>query len=166
MRLAALFIAGTTLVAMPAPSFAQNHAAHSAHAVHDSIMMPIKAMFDGMRTRDTALMRSAFAPGAMLAQPPRPGQPLKFETVDGFIASVVGAPAGTTLDEKLFDPEIRVDGPLASVWTFYTFTAGEYSHCGVDAFHLMRTAGGWKITTVADTRRRTGCEVTGKKPAG
>ena len=167
MRLFAITGLVASVVTFPVAVPAQDHTAHQAHAshaLHDSIMVPIKALFDGMRTRDTALMRSAFAPGALLAQPPRPGQPLAFETVDGFIATVSGAPAGPAWDEKLYDPEIRVDGSLASVWTFYTFTAGDYSHCGVDAMHLLRTPSGWKITTLADTRRRTGCEVTGKKP--
>ena len=163
-----MLAAMSAIVVTASPIAAQDHSAHQAHpshALHDSVMAPIKALFDGMRTRDTTLMRSAFAPGALLAQPPRPGQPLKFETVDGFIATVSGAPAGPAWDEKLYDPEIRVDGSLAAVWTFYTFTAGDYSHCGVDAFHVLRTASGWKITTLADTRRRTGCEVAGKKPA-
>jgi hypothetical protein len=53
---------------------------------------------------------------------------------------------------------VHVDGGLASVWTEYAFYVGErLNHCGVDAFHLVRTAEGWRIIDLADTRRREGC---------
>jgi hypothetical protein len=40
----------------------------------------------------------------------------------------------------------------------YRFYVGErFSHCGVDSFHLVRTADGWRIVDLADTRRREGC---------
>lgn len=133
--------------------------------LRDSIMAPIKSLFDGMRTRDTAMMRSAFAPGTVLTQLPRPGQPVKFETIDGFLTSVASGPPGPSFDEQIYDPEVRVDGALAAVWTFYTFKAGDYSHCGIDAFHLVRATNGWKITALADTRRQQGCGVDGKTKA-
>lgn len=38
------------------------------------------------------------------------------------------------------------DGDVAVVWADYVFEVdGERSHTGVDAFHLVRTADGWKI---------------------
>ena len=57
-----------------------------------------------------------------------------------------------------FDPEVRIDGGLATVWAEYTFRVNDtISHCGVDAFQLVRTGDGWKILFVSDTRRTTGC---------
>ena len=161
-----VFAAVSTLVVLASPVAAQDHKAHPSHAVHDSVMAPIKALFDGMRTRDTALMRSAFAPGAMMGGVPRAGQPVRFEQVDGFLKAIAGAPAGTLLDEQLYDVDVRIDGGLASVWAFYTFSLGErFSHCGVDAFQVVRTDAGWKITALADTRRQQDCSVEGKKKA-
>jgi hypothetical protein len=47
------------------------------------------------------------------------------------------------VDERLRNPVIRVDGALASVWIEYSLYVGErFVHCGVDAFHLVRTAEG------------------------
>ena len=44
------------------------------------------------------------------------------------------------LDERLFDLEVRVEGGLATVWTRYDlYVDGEHSHCGVDAFSLIKT---------------------------
>jgi hypothetical protein len=34
---------------------------------------------------------------------------------------------------------------------------GEFSHCGVDAFHFARMSAGWQITGLAYTVRRQGC---------
>jgi hypothetical protein len=62
------------------------------------------------------------------------------------------------LDEVLHDVEVRVDGPLATVWTYYDFFAGgEFSHCGYDAMQLLKVRGDWKIVALADTRRTEGC---------
>jgi hypothetical protein len=148
-----------------APVAAQDHAGHAGHhaapALHDSIMAPIKAMFDGMRAHDSAMVRSAFVAGGQFSRPPAPGQAHGYTTLDEFVAAV-GRP-GAPWDERIFDAEIREDGGMASVWTFFTFQLGErFSHCGVNAFLLVRTGDGWKISGLADSNRRTGCEVEGR----
>jgi hypothetical protein len=44
------------------------------------------------------------------------------------------------------------------VWTEYDFHLGDkFSHCGVDAFHLLKTSAGWKVVALSDTARREGC---------
>ena len=46
----------------------------------------------------------------------------------------------------------------AVVTVDYSFYAGErFSHCGIDAFQLFKSADGWKIFQLTDTRRTTGC---------
>ncbi len=54
--------------------------------------------------------------------------------------------------ERGFEPEVRVQGHLATVWLPYDFYIdGELSHCGVDAFILLRTDEGWRIASIAWT---------------
>jgi ketosteroid isomerase-like protein len=54
--------------------------------------------------------------------------------------------------ERGFDPEVRVQGHLAMVWLPYDFyTNGQWSHCGVDAFILLRRPEGWRIASIAWT---------------
>lgn len=54
--------------------------------------------------------------------------------------------------ERGFDPEVRVQGHLAMVWLPYDFYVdGEWSHCGVDAFILLRRPDGWRIASIAWT---------------
>jgi len=61
-------------------------------------------------------------------------------------------------DERIYDVQVRVDGNLAQVWAPYTFYLdGKISHCGVDALQLLKDPSGWKVTQLADTRRRDNC---------
>jgi hypothetical protein len=148
-----------------APMAAQEHSAHAGHhpapALQDSIMAPVKAMFDGMRAHDSAMVRSAFVPGAQFSRPPAPGEAHGYTTLEQFLGAV-GRP-GAPWDERIYDAEIREDGGMATVWTFFTFHLGErFSHCGVNAFQLVRTGEGWRISGLADSNRRAGCEVEGR----
>ena len=57
--------------------------------------------------------------------------------------------------ERIWDPEVRVSGDLAAVWAPYDFyVGGSFSHCGEDAFHLVRAAGDWRIAAVSYTIAR------------
>lgn len=127
-------------------------------AVSDSIMVPIRAMFRGMYAHDSAMVRSAFVPGAQFSRPPRPGRPHAFTSVDQF-AAAVGRP-GEPWDEQIYNIEIQEDAGMAAVWTFFRFSLGtKFSHCGVNAFLLVRTGEGWKISGLADSNRTTDCDV-------
>ena len=51
--------------------------------------------------------------------------------------------------ERFWDPDVMLYGRLATVWTPYDFYAnGEFSHCGVNNFSMLRTDDGWIITGV------------------
>lgn len=57
---------------------------------------------------------------------------------------------GKGFTERGFRPTVHVSGPLAMVWLPYDFYRdGKWSHCGVDAFTLLKTASGWRIATLS-----------------
>jgi hypothetical protein len=148
-----LLIVCACMVAVTAPLSAQSMAPSSAR---DSVYAVVTRLFDGMRTRDTASMRAAFASSAALTSVTAAG--VRSDAIDSWIASVGSAPAGVVLDERLGDHVVQVSGDLASVWVDYWFFVGDrFSHCGVDAFVLARVGGEWRILSVADTRQREGC---------
>jgi hypothetical protein len=61
-------------------------------------------------------------------------------------------------DERISFETVKIDGPLAIVWAPYNFFFnGQFSHCGMDSFQLVRFGKEWKIQYIIDTRRRTGC---------
>jgi ketosteroid isomerase-like protein len=60
------------------------------------------------------------------------------------------APITRKITERGFRPEARVSGPLAMVWYPYDlYIDGQWSHCGVDVFTLIRTEGRWRIATMS-----------------
>jgi hypothetical protein len=117
----------------------------------------VDRLFDAMRERDVEKMRSVFADEARMFGLNAQGA-VQVTTAADFIASIARVPEGVVLDEVLGDVEIRIDGPLASVWTYYDFYAGnDFSHCGYNAFQMLKTGGEWKVAAITDSRRREGC---------
>ena len=120
----------------------------------------VQKLFDGMRARDTVMMKSVFAPGAqLLGLAQRDGATaMRALPAEQFVGSIASAQPGELI-ERVYDPVVKIDGNLASYWAFYTFHVGErFSHCGVDAVLLLKFPEGWKIASLADTRRQEGCE--------
>jgi len=133
----------------------------NAQTEEEAVKTPIKALFDGMRKADTALMRSAFASNAILQTITKSKEGkvgVKTESLDGFIASIATVKEGA-LDERIKYDEIKVDADLAIAWTPYQFYyKSAFSHCGVNSFQLVRIDGQWKIQYLIDTRRKQGCD--------
>jgi hypothetical protein len=149
-RALTVVVASLIFAAVAAPSSAQDS---EEQAVRDVVTR----LFDGMRTRDTTMMRSVFAEPAQFFSLGQDGA-IRVDTPDDFLKMIAGAPAHLVLDEVLHDVEVRIDGPLATVWTYYDFFAGaDFSHCGYDAMQLLKVHGEWKIVALSDTRRRQGC---------
>ena len=127
-----------------------------------AILTTVQKVFDAMRTRDTVLLASAFDTSARLVAVSTRGTPAVSQTtVAEFGAAIARAPAGDVWNERIFEPDVRIDGPVAQVWAYYTFHRNAaFSHCGVDAFMLLRVGAEWKITQLADSRRTQGCTHT------
>lgn len=52
--------------------------------------------------------------------------------------------------ERGFAPSARVSGGVAMVWMPYDlYVNGAWSHCGADVFTLVKTAGSWRIASMA-----------------
>jgi hypothetical protein len=54
------------------------------------------------------------------------------------------------ITERGFGAQVSVSGALATVWMPYDlYIDGAWSHCGVDAFTMLKVAGRWQIATMA-----------------
>jgi hypothetical protein len=128
----------------------------AAQGAADEALSVVRRMFDSMRAQDTAAMRAMLHSSVrLIATTTNPqGQPAyRSVPIDAWLGSIARAPG--KLDERIYDPEVRVDDNLATVWTRYDFFVGDnFSHCGYDSFQLARLGGAWKIIQVADTQRR------------
>ncbi len=149
-----LVIALTAVVLFPAtPVAAQSPTTSPEHAAAYAV---VTGLFDGMRARDTAAMRTTFESNAVLQSLTPTG--VKSDGIEGWLRSVGAAPTGTLIDERLANPVVHVDADLASVWVdYWLFVGDRFSHCGVDAILLAKREGSWRIFSVVDTRRREGC---------
>lgn len=150
------------LVAIALLSPASGAVAQDAAADRSAILTAVQKVFDAMRTRDTALLSQAFDSTARLVGVSARGTPaLTLTAPSQFGASIARAPAGDVWNERIFDPEVRIDGTVAQVWAYYTFHRNAtFSHCGVDAFMLAKVGTAWKITQLSDSRRTQGCTHT------
>ncbi|HEX2202738.1 MAG TPA: nuclear transport factor 2 family protein [Longimicrobium sp.] len=126
---------------------------------HAAVVAAANGLFDAMRARDTAAIRAMFLPSAPIVSIGRRqnGEAVvEAQGVGDFLPQIAAAPG--TLDERMWDPEVRVDGDLATLWAPYDFHfGGEFSHCGVDTFQLVRVDGRWRIAALSYTGRREGC---------
>ena len=124
-----------------------------------AILATVQKVFTAMRTRDTALLRQAFDTSArLLGVSARGPATVRLTAPAVFGSAIASAPAGDVWNERIWDPEVRIDGDVGQVWAYYTFHRNNtFSHCGVDAFMLLKVGSEWKITQLADSRRTTGC---------
>jgi hypothetical protein len=151
---AVALLLASVLVASPPPVQAQT--------AEREVVSVIEKFFEGMASRDTSMMRSTVdATARLMGMSTQNGvTSIRAIAMDQFITSIGNSPRDRPAAiERIYAPEVRIDGNLAQVWTFYTLHVGErFSHCGIDAFHLLRTEQGWKIVNVADTRRTENCD--------
>lgn len=121
----------------------------------------IRSLFEGMKTKNAEQVSAAFySEGLMQTVQAKPeGSTVASNAVADFVKRIATTPAETTLDERILDYQIKVDGTMASAWTPYRFYVnGNFSHCGVNSFQLVKMADGWKIVYIIDTRRKEPCE--------
>lgn len=133
----------------------------SAQSAEDSVKAAVNKLFEGMKNSDAALLRSAFADSAVLQTISRNKEGktiIQSEDVNAFANFISKQPKGAA-DERIVFDLIKIDGPLAIVWTPYKFYFNTvFSHCGVNSFQLVKVDGDWKIQYLIDTRRKKGCE--------
>ena len=131
-----------------------------AQSAEDSVKTVINNMFTAMKNADTILLKSCFADSMVLQTISRDKEGkllVRNDAPSGFIDFISKETPGNA-DERIRFETVKIDGPLASVWTPYHFYyKGQFNHCGVNSFQLVRFNGVWKIQYLIDTRRKTGC---------
>ncbi|MEI8111896.1 MAG: nuclear transport factor 2 family protein [Chitinophagia bacterium] len=128
-----------------------------AQDAETQIKQVINSLFDGMRNADAAAVAEVFSSASIMQTiaTDKSGKTIvRSEAVNEF-SSFVGKQAKGAADEQIVFETIKVDGPLAVVWTPYRFIYnGKYSHSGVNVFCLVKLGEQWKIQYLIDTRRK------------
>jgi hypothetical protein len=136
-------------------------AANAQQSTEDSVKAAVNTLFTAMKNADPAMLRGVFSDNAVMQTISRnkEGKTIVVNETVAEFAEMVGQMKKDSADERISFETIRIDGPLALVWTPYNFYHnGAFSHCGVNSFQLVKIDGNWKIQYVIDTRRRQGCK--------
>jgi hypothetical protein len=105
-----------------------------------------------MLARQGDELRGLFLPeGRLVSTQARAGQPTtRLLTRDEFVKLTMETKE--PFKERMFEPEVRVEGDMATVWGRYDFHVGErLTNCGFNSIQLLRTPEGWKIANIAST---------------
>lgn len=76
-----------------------------------------------------------------------------------FINRITGIPSTTKFEEVIHSYDVKINGPLATVLTPYSFMVdGNLSHCGVNSFTMAKESETWLIVHIIDTRGNENCD--------
>jgi len=122
-------------------------------AEETEILAAFQLLFDALESGDEELLRAIVDPSVVMHSSETRDGVTTFgsATLDGLATRITSS--DVPLIERMWDPVVMVNGPLATVWTPYDFYAGDvFSHCGVDAANLLDTEDGWRIVALSWTR--------------
>jgi hypothetical protein len=150
MRILTLILLATGLSAA-APDDTENQA----------IIATIQRVFDAMAAHDSDAARAVMLPEGRVIASRANANPTNISQ-EQFAARLATAKQARL--ERMWNPKILVRGKIAQVWAEYDFHLdGKFTHCGIDAFSLVKTESGGKVSGVACTVETTGC---GASPPG
>lgn len=168
--LALPLIAACQAQTSPAPSMAAPSATSSApgEGAREStaqdgpaVLAGIQDFMVALRMRDTAAMAQHMdsLTRITLLRPTREGGTRVVALTGAEFIRLVTQPGQPGIDEPIRNPVVHVSGDLATVWAEYQVRREDntVSHCGFDAFQLVRRGTGWKFLNISDTFQTTGC---------
>jgi hypothetical protein len=118
----------------------------SSNDEKDAVLRTVQAFFDTMAAKDVEGARAILQPqGRFHAMRMRDGKPdVRAFSNEEYFADLQASKQ--RMLERIWNPDVRISGLIATVWARYDFWIdGKLSHCGTDAFDLIKTEGGWKI---------------------
>ena len=124
-------------------------------AEREAILAAVQGLFDALAAGDGEILREIMHPDVLMHSVERAADGTRSSstsTRDQQIARLEGSEEA--LIERMWDPEVRVSGDLAMVWTPYDFYVGDdLSHCGADGLLLTRNEDeSWTIIALSWTR--------------
>ena len=137
-----------TLPALAVITFAGTSCLYAQSDEERAVIVAAQRVFDAMEALDAEALRNSMVPEGFLLSVSSGAT--RRTTRDQFAERI--ASRTTPIIERMWDPEVRIDGPVATLWAAYDLYNGdEFSHCGTDAFQLVETVGGWKVVVLSFT---------------
>lgn len=147
LRLAVLS-AACALVAAPA----------GAQGARDSVIATVNEFFRAMTANDVQATRRVMLPDGQYYATRQDADTVQVHRITNEAYFQRVAASRDTMVERIWNPTVLVHGAIATVWAPYDIHRnGQFVHCGVDAFSLVRTSRGWQIASIVFTMEPTGC---------
>lgn len=118
----------------------------------EAVLKAVQTFFDTMTSKDVDGARAILVPqGRFHAMRMRDGKlDMRSFSNEEYLSQL--ASSKQKMRERMWTPAVRIHGLIATVWTPYDFWIdGKLSHCGIDAFDLIKTEEGWKLAGGAYT---------------
>lgn len=129
-----------------------------------AIIAAIDQFFHAMTVKDTTEARNVLHPEGRFFSVRENGT-IRSQPHLAFIEGL--ASSQDVYLERMWEPKILIHERIAMVWAPYDFHRnGNFSHCGIDAFSLLKTTEGWKIAGIVYTVEPTGCKESPLRPPG
>jgi len=124
-----------------------------------AVLAPIGRMFAALTAKDAAQLLAQTKPEgratAVVAMPDG-SRAIRGRSWTDFASGIRDVPG--TLEERLINPAVEIDGDIAMVWSPYVFLIdGKLTHCGTNLFDMVRDESGWKVLNISWTQRMTDC---------
>jgi hypothetical protein len=123
-------------------------------ADEQAVLAVLHAVLDAMEGRDRSAMRALLAPLGWAVHS-RDGRVFHARLWDLFDR----LPEEIRVEERIYDPFVRIDDDIAMVWCAYdVYHDGEPHHWGTNIVTFMKSDGRWRICGITDNGR------TGPRP--
>ena len=123
------------------------------------ILETVQKFFDSIEFRDRQLLESILVPNSLniSARELDDGEAqLNVMSYDEVVTALTRP--GRNAKERSWDETVLIQGNIAVVWTPYDFHVdGEFSHCGIDSFQLIKQDGQWLISNSSWTLETENC---------
>ncbi|HKJ49607.1 MAG TPA: hypothetical protein VJ973_10980 [Christiangramia sp.] len=122
----------------------------------------VKDFFEAFHAQDTIKLKTFALDGIKMesvSMDANGNTKMSSDDYSKFLKSIASIPADASFEEKLHDFRVEENGLLATVTTPYSFYFnGNFSHCGVNSFQLVKFNDEWKIAYLIDTRTKEDCD--------
>jgi putative lumazine-binding protein len=123
-----------------------------------AVVEVVREFFDAMTARDVARSSALMTPDGILYgyRETEAGLQIVRPTHASYLEGL--ASRENELIERFWDPKVLLHDRMAVVWTPYDlYVDGEFSHCGIDSFSLLKTEEGWKISGIVFSMEAENC---------
>ena len=125
----------------------------------DAILRVADAFFTALADRDRAALEAIMVPGSLNISTSRDangGRSFNTADYEQLITSL--SRPGAARVERYWDATVLIREDIAVFWAPYDFHVdGEFTHCGIDSFQLIKQEGRWLLSNLSWTRETVGC---------